>query len=55
MNHTPSLLELAERKIIATGEHLAAQIGGTFTINPRKLSDFRARLRASNTNKEQEQ
>jgi hypothetical protein len=36
----------AEKKIIATGEHLAAQIGGTFTADARKLADFRRRRAA---------
>jgi hypothetical protein len=37
------LIGLAERRIGAAGEKLAAQLGGVFTINPRKLSDYRAR------------
>jgi hypothetical protein len=41
------LIGLAERKIGAAGEKLAAQLGGVFTINPRKLSDYRARARAT--------
>jgi hypothetical protein len=35
-----------ERRIIAAGEKLAAQMGAVFRIVPQKLNDYRARAAA---------
>jgi hypothetical protein len=37
------VLMTKEKRIIAAGEKLAAQLSGTFRIVPRKLYDFRKR------------
>ena len=38
-----ALVEQKIRRIAETGRKLAAQVGGVFIIDERKVSDFRAR------------